>query len=68
MEKCANTEALNHYLDNQEKQEQAFEYFIDDINSRMQDTLSELIKEYNQVAGNYNIEDYSFRDYIDENI
>ena len=64
----ANEAALDRYLDEQEQAELAFEHFIEDINSRMQKQLSELLAEYNQVARNYNVEDYSFKEYIDENI
>lgn len=64
-ERCANTEALNQYLAEQEVDENAQENFLEEI-EYLTDEISSHIEDIKSIAKKY--EDYDFTDVIKETI
>ena len=60
--------ALEKHLAEQEKSEVAFENFTEDVNDRLLGKLEDLVSEFNSVANNYGFTDYSFNDWMGDNL
>lgn len=65
MNKCANSEALNKYMREQEQQEACLNHFIDDIDDDLVE-LDEMITKLKKIASNY--DGYDFSEHLEDMI
>lgn len=65
--RCANTEALNAYMEQQDKQIQAEEAFDYDCNSMLQEDFELLETQYKSLCATHGFDDKTFIEYIQEN-